>query len=490
MEKLMQDAIVSIAKSEKVEYPCMEEAFRPGEAYPEYLFDEISKTPNYVYAAVRDCFRLQGLDIEHYGTADWNPLRDIIRPGDNVLIKPNLVIDRNLLNGDTECLYTHPSVVACVVDYIILALGNSGKIIIGDAPIQECDFVNLLKTSGYQVLIDFYKSKGYDISIVDFRELTSKVVNGVHIAKINEAAEGTVVNLGMESEFYNIAPTKLKRMRITNYDPEILPNHHNETVHEYYVSNYMLQADVIINMPKPKSHRKAGATISLKNFVGVNIRKEYLPHHTRGSIAEGGDEYEKKSLLHKVQSDLYDIKNTSQAKGKYKKAAIIKWLIKGCSIGLKISARQYYSEGSWYGNHTISKTVSDINKIVYYADKKGEMKNTKQRKIFIVADMIKAGEGEGPIVPSAKPCGVIAMGTNPVCFDEMISTLMGFDYRKIPTIINARGIKSRYTLVQSGQQAMSNSNMNYYDNKKVEDLRKGEHFCFVPSAGWKGHIEI
>ena len=49
-------------------------------------------------------------------------------------------------------------------------------------------------------------------------------------------------------------------------------------------------------------------------MVGMNVRKEYLPHHTIGSVAEGGDEYKKKSLLRNIDDKLYDIKNTLEGK--------------------------------------------------------------------------------------------------------------------------------------------------------------------------------
>ena len=88
-------------------------------------------------------------------------------------------------------------------------------------------------------------------------------------------------------------------MRITNYDPAYLKQHHNADKHEYFINSDVLNADVVINMPKPKTHRKAGVTISMKNLVGINCRKEYLPHHTNGSKEEGGDEYLHRSYLKK-----------------------------------------------------------------------------------------------------------------------------------------------------------------------------------------------
>lgn len=485
----MTNNIVSIAKAKKAEYPEISTLFRPNKRYPEYPFTEISSRPNYVYEAVRECLRLQGLDAENYGKPCWNPFKDVIQRGACILIKPNLVIDRNSADGDIECLYTQPAVVASIIDYIILAGGYESKIVIGDAPIQECDFSNLLETSGYQKLVDFYQNKGYNVSIVDFRELTAKVVNGIHVTSINENADGTVINLGENSEFSEVAERKQKRMRITNYDPRILQEHHNALVHEYYISNYVLRADVIFNMPKPKTHRKAGATISLKNFVGANIRKEYLPHHTKGSIAEGGDEYDRENLIHGLRSNLCDIKNCKEAQREYKKAWLIKQLIRACSIGLKLMGNKF-EEGSWYGNHTISKTVSDINKIIYYANKEGIMRPNKQRQVIIVADMIKAGEGEGPIFPTSKVCGIIAMGTDPVCFDEIIATIMGFDCTKIPTIINARNVASKYRFAGFEKDAITVSNVEEFDQKTVKDIQMGIHYNFEPAAGWKGHIEI
>ena len=485
----MNSSTVSIVRTAKAEYPSVGTLFRPSVFYPEYPFDEIAETENLVYDAVREGLFLQGYDVENYGKKTWNPLGKVIKPGDRVLIKPNLVMDKNPLNGDTECLYTQPSVVACIVDYVIIALGRSGEIVIGDAPMQECDFQNLLKTSGYEQLIKYYRDKGYNISAVDFRELTSKVVDGVHMSMVSDDAEGKVINLGEDSEFYGISPEKLNEMRITNYDPKILPLHHNGETHEYYISDYVLKSDVIINMPKPKSHRKAGATISLKNFVGVNIRKEYLPHHTKGSVVEGGDEYDKKSVIHALRSKLYDKKNWYEAKKEYRKAKLLKYVIRVCSVGLKLQKNKY-AEGSWYGNNTISKTVSDINKIVYYANKEGILQESMQRKVIIVADMIKAGEGEGPVLPTTKECGIIAIGSNPVCFDEVISGIMGFDFEKIPTIVNARSVRGKYPIVEQQLIGLTRSNVVELDGKKVEDIKKGFHFRFCPTSGWKGHIEI
>lgn len=394
-----------------------------------------------------------------------------IKPGMNVLIKPNLVMDINgNRDGGTDCLYTQVAVVKPVVDYVFSKIGKSGSLVIGDAPMQECNFENI---KGYREMVDSYKNQGYCIELVDFRELKTTIENGVYHQSINTKANGKVVNLGKYSQFYGLDETKLKRMRITNYDPHILPTHHHDAIHEYYVSQYVLDADIIINMPKPKSHKKAGVTISLKNLVGINTRKEFLPHHIMGSIKDGGDEYEKKSLLHSLRSYIWDRKNTLQYNGKYKKAKLYIFLNTVLSKLLQIGNNPY-SEGSWYGNSTISRTIIDLNRIAVYSDRNGQIQDSPQRKMIIIADMIISGEKEGPVRPSPKDVGLIIAGTNPVYFDDFVARMMGFNPDKISTLVLARKQNDKLPLI----------------NGQFEFQTPLKNLHFEASSGWKGHIEL
>ena len=491
----MNESLISLIKTDNYSYPDKNTLFRPDKNYPEYIFGDISKSINDVYKSVRESFHLLGLDRNNYNTKFWNPLGEFIKPGNNVLLKPNMVLHKNYYKTSGEfCLYTQPSVVAAVIDYVIIALKGVGKIIIGDAPIQQCDFNYLIKDSGYDLLIDYYKKKNIEIEIVDFRELSSVIKNGLFYNQINKSAKGIIVNLGSNSEFYNIPNEMLKRTRVTNYDPRILPTHHHDNIHEYFVSQYVLDADVIINLPKPKCHRKAGMTGALKNFVGVSVRKEFLPHHTIGSIKENGDEYLFFNRINKLHSKCMDRLNICISEKKYKKAifwqsidyiyCLIRRLIE------KIHGKEYFSEGSWYGNHTISKTICDLNKIVNYVNKRGNLCENKQRTIFNVADMIVSGEKEGPVCPSPKNVGIIASGFNSLCFDEVVATIMGFDINKIPTLVNARSISENYVLVNKNSQPFVVSNSDKYNNKKLNEFKSTSLFNFQSSSGWKGHIEL
>ena len=482
---------IAIIKANTIEYPKGNIYYRPDKLYPEIeeLGYEISNEKNEIYAAVRECLHYIGLDNLNYNTEKWNPLGDIIKPGNIVLIKPNLVMHKNgNPMGNTDCMITHPSLVVPIIDYIIKALNGSGKIIIGDAPMQECDF-DYIREYGYQEIIDFYSKKNIDIHFVDFRELKSTVKNGVHYTSINPNSSGTIIDLGFDSEFNKIDKKSYDKFRITNYDPRIMPKHHHDNVHEYYISNYVLSADVIINMPKPKCHRKAGVTISLKNIVGVNTRKEFLPHHTMGALNEQGDEYKDKNIIHKCRSKLYDYLNINVSDGKYTKAKLIRMITRCLSLLLKIN-KDTYSEGSWWGNKTISKTIADLNKIVFYTDSQGQLLNHKNRNMLILADMIISGEKEGPVYPSPKTVGIIACGTNPVCFDEAIATVMGFDIKKIPTINDIRNVEDKFKIVDKEVVPYIVSNCVEYNNKYISQINKKDTLGFTPSSGWINNIEL
>ena len=413
-------------------------------------------------------------------------VHEIIKPGMTVLIKPNFVMDFNHnTSGGTNCLYTQASVIRPVLEFVISELKNSGTIIIGDAPMQECVFSNI---KGIHELVDEYTQTGVDIKLVDFRELTSSYKHGVHFATINPDSEGTIVNLGMNSEFANISLRQSKKLRITNYDPRILPKHHVRDTQEYYISNWVLKSDVIINMPKPKTHRKAGVTISLKNLVGINVRKEFLPHHTIGSKTTKGDEYFKPNLIHAIQSRLFDLKNKAEANRVFFAAHLIHFFTFGLGLLLRIM-REQYSEGSWYGNDTISKTIVDLNRILKYADKNGVIQEKQQRSMIIIGDMIVSGEKEGPVCPTPKNIGLIVAGLNPVCFDEMISTIMGFDHSKIPSIVRARNDETNLPLVDKDEYPLSCSTEKKWDCLTTDAVKWDDSLKFEPTTGWKGHIE-
>ena len=440
--------------------------------------------------AIDGLFGLMKLDEKNKHTDDWNPLSKYISPGDKVLIKPNMVMDYNRSGEGTECLYTQAEVVDAVLRYVCRALDGKGSIIVGDAPMQECNFDNLISQSGYQSVIDKYQTQGIDIKLIDFRELTTDVINGIRHQKINNKASGMVIDLGIESEFSQFSDEKLDRLRITNYDPQRLKTHHTSGKHEYYVSKYVLDADVIINMPKPKTHRKAGVTIAMKNLVGINARKEYLPHHTLGSPEVGGDQSKRDNVLIRLSNKCYDRKNYHEGKSDYRRA----WIYKLVGGGIKFfysRARGDSLEGSWSGNNTICRTIIDLNKILLYCDSKGNLQEDIQRRILNIADMIISGEKEGPVAPSPKNVGYLVAGENSLTFDIAVATMMGADVARIPTIQMAiNTVVKGKDLFGNIRDAEVVSNNILIDTLNASQIKEDDKWDFVPTSGWRDVFHI
>jgi hypothetical protein len=82
------------------------------------------------------------------------------------------------------------------------------------------------------------------------------------------------------------------------------------------------------------------------------------------------------------------------------------------------------------------------------------------------------------------------MGFNPIKFDKVIASIMGFDYRKIPTIIKASSINNKFKVDDDTNYIVTVSNSSELNNVNGEKLRFIRSFGFEPTSGWKGHIEI
>jgi uncharacterized protein (DUF362 family) len=464
--------------------------FSPGEVYPEYPFDDAgSSGENKVYQAVRNCLFLMGLDASHFGTAQWNPLGDVIEPGQRVLIKPNFVLDFHGFGWSLESVITHGSVIRAVLDYVLLALKGDGTVRVGDAPLQSADFGRICQLSGINAVLDFYRSKSaFIVDVADFRQECA-LLNERRWIREKEPVAGdpegyATVDLKTESMFRSVT-AHVDRYRVTNYDPKLMSLHHNERKNEYLVSGSILQADAVISLPKIKTHRKAGITACLKNSIGINGHKDWLPHHRRGAISRGGDEYLYPNPFKAIADSLMERADLEGSPGKVK-------VLRGCQaiasrLG-RLATRDKYFEGGWYGNDTLWRTILDLNRILLYADRRGEMQRRVQRRCLFLADGIIAGEGEGPLEPTAKPCGLLVGGLSAPVLDAAIARLMGFDFQKIPSIREAFAVPSYPLVAFSPEQIQIVSNSPQFEGISI--FEPGFSLNFVPARGWQGRVEL
>ena len=249
---------VAISRDGALDY-CREAPFHPPEMYPEYPFHDLCPDNN-VYAAVRRLLFALGMDRERYGSSTWNPLGELIKQGDHVAIKPNLVGHRNKA-GTLECMIAQGSVARAVLDYVHIALKGTGKITICDSPQMETDFAAVVRATGIGEIVRFYEGQGAGITVADLRKVEGHVrkIGGVKWNALQGDPMGyRVVDLKGDSEHMDIIDD-CGKFRVADYDRHEMLKHHNREKNEYYISGSVLDADVIVSIPKLKTHDKAPA---------------------------------------------------------------------------------------------------------------------------------------------------------------------------------------------------------------------------------------
>ena len=412
--------------------------FNPPKNYPEYSYDQLDEN-NLIYDAVRELLINLNLDKEHYGTKKWNPLGEIINPGDKVVLKPNFVSEPRSKNIDYRSIITHCSVIRPIIDYCHIALQGEGELTIADAPQFDSNFEKIKEILQIEHMLKYLNEYSQiKVKLVDLRQEIVIIDNGIITKKIFKEGDPkghTIVNLRDESAFTPLK-NSLNNIYGADYDFKETRKHHSHGNHEYCIANTILDSNVIINIPKLKTHKKAGITVCLKNIVGINTNKNYLPHYRFGSKKEGGDEYPNINRFNDLNSILNKFILNILSKMTPNQRKIFKPL---GNMYLKLGNNNpfKFESGNWHGNDTIWRTIIDLNKILFYSRKDGSLDPEIQRKYFAIVDGIICGEGNGPLFPTSKSCGILMGGFNPVAIDLNAAIIMGFDWKKIPMIKNA-----------------------------------------------------
>lgn len=484
--------VVASHDPDLLQYPDASTApFDSDRAYPEYA-DSISPHSNPVYDAVRHLLRLLRRDEPHFGTASWNPLRGLIEPGMWVTIKPNLVADTVREGADLSALFTNMSVVRPLLDYVRKALRGEGRITLGDAPIQRTNWANLLQVSGMGRMVEVLNQRhGVPIELLDFRRDIS-IRNSLGTVIHRERRDGldyVEVDLASSSTLMPIV-AGAHRFRVSQYDPSALLRNHSAARNSYMIHRRALEADVVVNVPKLKLHKKAGITCSLKNLVGINCGKDWLPHYRVGDSETGsGDQYRTKSRLRELYTRLCDAVEVGSLAKRHAAAV----LCKGIRGLMRLDGGDLSCEGNWHGNDTTWRMVHDLNLVLCYARADGRMSDRPQRRVLNVVDGIIGGERDSPLQPTAHPAGILMAGTNPLAVDLAAATVMGLDCAKVPLLRDAWNVPAGWSLPPRGARPdlvrillQENGAADLLDLVHLADR---VHLGFEPPPGWVNMLE-
>jgi len=472
----------------------------PGKSYPEIerlLSDRVGEGPfNEVYAAVRDALHGLGLDDARFGTPEWNPIGDLVPAGKRIVLKPNLIRHWNPADdgrgGTVDSVITHGAVIRAVADYAMIAAGPEGSVVIAEAPQMDCDFEQIRKIVGLDEIVAVYdRVLGRELEVIDLRREAVIFKDGIIDERKTlpgDPAGYRAVDLGDES-FFTGSGLDPNRFRGADYDPGPTAEHHSGGRNAYLLSETVLSADLVINLPKLKTHKKTGVTLAIKNMVGINGDKNWLPHHSLGPVGEGGDEFPQGKWIDRVRSKATEIARPLLAKGKG-----LKFFQMARKVETAARGDQFIRAGNWYGNRTTWRMCCDLNRCLYYSDANGLHLDAPKpvRTVLTIIDGILAGEGEGPLAPSDVKLGAVIAGTDPVGVDLVAIRLMGFDEKKLPTVAGPMKDEGpRITAVHSaadvevGEVASQGGSV---ANRTLDDISASDPF--EAHAGWIGHVEL
>jgi len=483
---------VGLART-KPSYQDVRPPFHPGAAFPELESllgaPDPDAAPNPAYASVRAALAALGLDEERFGSTSWNPLGSLVARGGRVVLKPNFIRHWNPTPGAThESVITHGAVIRALLDYATLAVGPDGSVALAEAPQQDCDWEAVSELAGLPAIAEFYADTlRREFDRIDLRREAVKTADGVIVERrpLRGDPDGyRAVDLGRAS-FFEGSGLEPSRMRGADYDPRATGAQHDGGRNAYLLSETVLRADLVVNLPKLKTHKKTGVTLALKNLVGINGDKNWLPHHTIGA---GGDEFPGAAIADRLRSRAVEL-----ARG---------WLVRGRATRLLRGARrlewamrgdEFIRSGNWHGNRTTWRMVCDLNRAFYYSDAERLRLDAAGpvRRVLTVIDGVIAGEGAGPLAPHDYPLGAVLAGLDPIALDLVALRLMGFDWQKVPKVRESmRATEARVTAVREPGDVRVFETPAEHVSPRERALK--EIVCerpFLPHPGWAGQIE-
>jgi uncharacterized protein (DUF362 family) len=429
-----------------------------------------------------------------------NLFAGIVEPGMNVVVKPNWVIDRHPRGLDEFSIITHSAVLSGVVELVHEALDGTGSVTIADAPQWNCDFENLLRITQVESIPAALQPRGLSTRILDLRQ-RSTASRGLTRAADRKDLAGdpagyVVVDLGEESAFVGMPHPE--RIYGADYDRSETVRHHSDARHEYLISKTVLDADVVVHVPKLKTHKRVGVTLNAKGMVGINGDKNWIAHFRVGPPSAGGDEYPD------------ELKVAAKARNRAAGWAKSRLLVSGSRSSERLfnvvhgtyrllkpvlgplrfpeQGDEMPEGGNWHGNDTAWRMTADLARVVLFADASGQMQREPQRRFVSIVDGIVAGEGTGPLAPDPKPCGVLIAGTSLLAVDLVATRLMGFDWRKVRSLQWLVDESPQDLGVRSPGEIRVASNVEAWERLMQDPTIRA--LDFVPHPQWLGHIEI
>jgi len=393
-------------------------------------------------------------------------LREQLKPemvkSKRIFLKPNWV---NHPRRDTDeiCLRSHDNFVLTFVE-IICELGP-GLILIGDAPIQGCKWNLMISPEFIDRIKSISKQAQIPIEVKDLRREVFDAKENRSDKNQRSLDEFIIFDLGKNSYLEPITKPGRSKFRVTHYNPDRFTLSHKPGMHKYCITRELFDADLVISIPKVKTHEKSGITAALKNIVGLNGDKDFLPHHRIGGTGQGGDSYPERNFVRYLSELCYDQANRKKGKQSYffwVRLAAFLWRMTFPNAMTRFGA-------GWHGNDTTWRMVMDLNLIAVYGKADGSLSNIPVREVFSLCDGIVGGQGDGPLRPDPLNLGVVAFTNDSGYCDASLALLMGINISRLPLLNTVRSLapESDTRIMLNGQKTSLQEVTKYSCNARM-----------------------
>lgn len=409
-----------------------------------------------------------------------------------IVIKPNWVMHELEPAWPIAAMVTDARLIDAVIRACIDRF-PAASIVVGDCPELRASWPLMRRQSGLDVVIDRLQREQPDrVAFRDlrkdvFREIDARLIRDTEVEH-GDPAGYREVQLRSTSHLEPLAD-QAASLSIHDHDVTVTRQFHQRGDHRYLVCQTVLDADLVINLPKWKAHSKSGVTGALKNLVGINGDKSYLPHFRRGSPKWGGDEYvDDGRWLSWLQNNLHLMVKGTFALDLLRPAWRIVKSIENArrrrDTTRTIPADFYVVGGSWYGNQTLWRMVFDLNLVTQCVDRHGELQPSPQRDYLCIVDGLIAGCGDGPLKAKPVPADMLVCGTDPFSIDAALCWCMGFDPDAVPIVA-----KRHHYLGPAWGDFDWRTMVVELDGRPQPLVDTGIDLAFDPPPGWLGHVE-
>jgi len=358
-----------------------------------------------------------------------------------IVVKPNWVQEWHEYRKDVwEPVITNPALLLCLLECLAERIAGTATICVCDGPHTYANFGAILQRGDFQARFQALTAQYPRITfeLLDLRREVWLRKEEVVVERLVNAEDprGYVrADLGEDSLFYRHAGEG--HFYGADYDAAVVNSHHQGTIQEYLLAGTPMACDLFINVPKMKTHKKTGITCCLKNLVGINGDKNWLPHHTEGSPDTCGDEFPRRSFATRIESGAKQLgKNIA-----LEIPVLGTWVyrkMRNAGKQLLGDSDTVIRNGNWAGNDTCWRMALDLNRALLYANTDGTWRDRFHPKAYLaIVDGIVGGEGNGPLCPDPVQANVLVSGANPAEVDAVVARLMGFDPRRIPIVAHA-----------------------------------------------------